>query len=82
MISDAEGYAMQRINEAEGDAQRFRAVFDEYLKAPDVTRRRIYLETLHEVMPLLRSKIIIDDDARQILPLLQLGPSAPLPARK
>ncbi len=82
MISDAEGYAMQRINEAEGDAQRFRAVFDEYLKAPDVTRRRIYLETLHEVMPLLRSKIIIDDEARQILPLLQLGPSAPLPARK
>ena len=82
MISDAEGYAIQRINEAEGDAERFKAVFQEYLKAPEVTRRRIYLETLHHVLPLLRSKIIVDDEANQIVPLLQIGPSAPPPTRK
>ena len=84
-ISGAEGYALQRVNEAEGDAERFRAVFEEYLKAPDITRRRIYLETLLDVMPKLRTKIIVDDEARQIIPLLQIGPSAPLlppPARR
>ncbi len=82
VIQEAEGYAIQRINEAEGDAARFRAVFEEYLKAPEVTRRRIYLETLHEVLPQLRAKIIVDDEARQVLPLLPLGPNVPSPVRQ
>ncbi|MHC4080929.1 MAG: FtsH protease activity modulator HflK [Planctomycetota bacterium] len=82
MIQEAEGYAIQRINEAEGDAARFIAVFEEYLKAPEVTRRRIYLETLHEVMPQLRAKIIVDDEARQVLPLLPLGPNVPSPVQR
>jgi membrane protease subunit HflK len=77
MIQEAEGYAIQRINEAEGDAARFRAVFDEYLKAPEVTRRRIYLETMHDVLPQLKAKVIVDDQARQVLPLLPLGPNVP-----
>ncbi|MCB1061420.1 MAG: FtsH protease activity modulator HflK [Verrucomicrobiae bacterium] len=72
-ISEAEGYATERINEAEGDATRFNALYTEYQKAPDVTKRRIYLETLQEVIPQLGKKIIIDEDAKQILPLLQLG---------
>ncbi len=82
MIREAEGYALQRVNEAEGDAARFRAVFEEYLKAPAVTRRRIYLETLLEVMPKIGSKIIVDDEASQVLPLLQIGPNAPSRARQ
>jgi membrane protease subunit HflK len=49
------------------------ALFTEYQKAPEVTRRRIYLETLQTVMPLLESKIVIDEETNQILPLLQLN---------
>ncbi len=71
-IREAEGYRLKRINEAEGDVARFNAVLAEYLKAPEVTRRRIYLETLQQVLPGLRSKIIVDDQVRGILPLLNL----------
>ena len=58
--------------QAEGDAARFTALLTEYLKAPDVTRRRIYIETLQDVLPGIRSKIIVDEQARSILPLLNL----------
>jgi membrane protease subunit HflK len=60
------------VNEALGDVARFDALFTEYAKAPDVTRRRIYLETMAEVLPALGRKVVIDEDATQILPLLQL----------
>ncbi|TWU40148.1 Modulator of FtsH protease HflK [Novipirellula aureliae] len=72
-IQAAEGYALQRVNEAEGDVSRFNAVLTEFLKAPEVTKRRIYIETMREVVPKLGKKIIIDEDASQILPLLQLS---------
>lgn len=71
-IRAADGYRLKRINEAEGDAARFNSVLTEYLKAPEVTRRRIYIETLQEVLPGLDSKIIMDDKAQQVLPLLPL----------
>ncbi|MEJ2481521.1 MAG: FtsH protease activity modulator HflK, partial [Acidihalobacter sp.] len=71
-IREAEGYRLKRINEAEGDAARFDAVLTEYVKAPEVTGRRIYLETLQAVLPNLRSKIVVDDAVRGILPLLNL----------
>lgn len=71
-IQAAEGYAEKRVNEAEGDVARFNAVFDEYLKAPEVTKQRLYLETMKEVLPQLGRKIILDEDASQVLPLLQL----------
>jgi len=73
-ISEAEGYATQRINEAEGDVARFNAVFSEYLKAPEVTRQRIYLETMGEVLPQIGKKMILDEELKQVLPLLQLNP--------
>jgi len=73
-IQAAEGYAMKRVNEAEGDVSRFNAVLAEYLKAPEVTKQRIYIETMREIIPKLGKKIIIDEDASQILPLLQLTP--------
>lgn len=71
-ISAAQGYATQRINEAEGDAQRFNALLTEYKKAPEVTRRRIYLETMNEVLPIVRNKVIVDDKAPQFLPMMQI----------
>lgn len=71
-IREAEGYALKRVNEATGDAARFNAVFSEYLKAPEVTRRRIYIEALQEVLPAVESKIIVDEEAQQILPLMPL----------
>jgi len=71
-IREADGYRLKRINEAEGDAARFNALFAEYSKAPEVTRRRIYIETLQEVLPGIRSKIIVDEQTQGILPLLNL----------
>lgn len=71
-IREADGYRLKRINEAEGDALRFDALFSEYLKAPEVTRRRLYLETMQKVMPLISHKIIIDSKAQSVLPLLNL----------
>jgi len=71
-IREAEGYKLKRINEAEGDISRFNAVLAEFLKAPEVTQRRIYIETMQEVLPGLQSKIILDEQAREILPLLHL----------
>jgi len=71
-IREADGYRLKRINEAEGDAARFNALLAEYSKAPEVTRRRIYIETLQDVMPGIRSKIIVDEQTSGILPLLNL----------
>lgn len=76
LILEAEGYATQRINEAEGDVARFNAVFEEYLKAPEVTRQRLYLEALGETIPNLGRKIILDDEAQQLLPFLQIDPGS------
>jgi modulator of FtsH protease HflK len=71
-VRSAEGYALERVNNAEGDAKRFDALNEEYRKAPAVTRRRIYLETLSAVLPKVGRKVILDENARGILPLLQL----------
>ncbi|WP_420807505.1 FtsH protease activity modulator HflK [Alteromonas flava] len=71
-IREADGYRLKRINEAEGDALRFHALFTEYQQAPEVTRRRLYLETMQKVMPLVSTKIIIDSQAKSVLPLLNL----------
>jgi modulator of FtsH protease HflK len=71
-IDEARGTALKRVNEAEGDAQRFTAVFTEYKRAPEVTRQRLYLETMGKVLPQVGRKVIVDDKGQQILPLLQL----------
>jgi membrane protease subunit HflK len=75
----AEGYATQRVNEAEGDVARFNALLTEYSKAPQVTKERLYLEALGEVLPRIKSKIIIDESASSVLPLLQLQKNATPP---
>ena len=71
-ISAAEGYAARRVNEAQGDVSRFSAMFAQYARSPDVTRRRLYLETLSKVLPQLGGKVILDADASQFLPLMNL----------
>jgi len=75
-IRSAEGYALERVNRAEGDAKRFTALYQEYRKAPDVTRKRMYLEAMGTLLPKLGRKLILDDKARGVLPLLQLGGEA------
>jgi membrane protease subunit HflK len=72
-IRTAEGYATERVNNAFGDANRFTAVYKEYARAPLVTRRRLYLETINEILPKIGKKIIIDEKQKGILPLLNLG---------
>jgi membrane protease subunit HflK len=81
-LSAAEGYALKRVNEAEGDATRFRALLEQYEKAPEVTRQRLYLETMGDVIPRLGGKIILDADARQFLPLMSLRPPEAAPGAK
>lgn len=72
-IKGAEGYALDRVNRAKGDASRFKAMYAEYAKAKDVTKRRLYLEMLRELFPKLGEKFIVDADQKNLLPLLNLG---------
>jgi membrane protease subunit HflK len=72
-IQAAEGYAVERVNRAKGDAQRFTALEEEYRKAPEVTRTRLYLETLAAVLPTAGKKLIFDEKAKGILPMFPLG---------
>lgn len=71
-IQRAEGYASQRVNNAEGEVSRFNDLFAEYVKAPQVTKQRIFLETMEEVIPKMGKKIITDESGNNVLPLLQL----------
>jgi membrane protease subunit HflK len=72
-IRQAEGYALDRLNRARGDSARFVAFYDAYRMAPEVTRKRIYLETMNEILPGVKQKIIVDDDLKSVLPLLNLN---------
>src|SRR3989440_268989 len=71
-IRGAEGYRFKRVNEAEGDVASFNAMLEQYIKAPEITRTRLYLETMGDVLPAMGPKIIIDDSMRQLLPILPL----------
>jgi membrane protease subunit HflK len=70
----AEAYAFRRVNEAKGEAQKFSLLLAEYRKAPDVTRRRLYLEAMQAILPNLQKKIIVDDSLKNILQILPLLP--------
>ncbi|MEY2584063.1 MAG: modulator of FtsH protease HflK [Verrucomicrobiota bacterium] len=73
MIRGAEGYRFKRVNEAEGDIASFNAMLGQYIKAPEITRTRLYLETMGDVLPAMGPKIIIDDSMKQLLPILPLS---------
>ena len=73
MIAEAEGYALRRVNRAMGDVALFNQVYAEYRNAPDVTRRRLYLETMGEILPMINEIFIVDEKQKAILPFLDLG---------
>jgi len=70
----AEAYAFRRINEAKGEAQKFSLLLTEYRKAPEITRRRLYLEAMQAILPNLQKKVIVDDSLKGILQTLPLLP--------
>lgn len=70
-ISEAEGYKLKRVNEALGDVAGFVAMLEQYVKAPDVTRTRLYLETMREVLPNLADTWIVDGSVTQLLPMVK-----------
>ncbi len=72
LINEAEGYAVERINNARGDAELFNAILKEYRKAPEITRKRLFLESMEEILSSMPDKMIIDSKLEGVLPLLNL----------
>jgi membrane protease subunit HflK len=72
-IERAEGFAINRVNRARGDAHRFINVWEEYRKAQDVTKQRLYIETMEEVLNKVEKVYIIDEDQKGLLPHLDIG---------
>jgi membrane protease subunit HflK len=84
-VLEAEGYSLNRVNRAAGESARFESVQEAYRRSPDVTRRRLHLETMARVMPRMGNKLFLDPDAQGVVPLLSLdalrgGPRAPAPS--
>ena len=71
-IQQAEGYALNRVNTAKGEVSRFNDLYSEYIKAPEVTKTRIFLETMEDILPKMGQKIITDEEGNSVIPLLQL----------
>ncbi len=70
VIEEARGYAVERVNRAQGDVARFVALQEEYRTYPKVTRTRLYLETMNEVIAGVEKKIVVDEDAKGLVPML------------
>tara|TARA_R110002096_G_scaffold326134_6_gene520103 strand:+ start:2039 stop:3034 length:996 start_codon:yes stop_codon:yes gene_type:complete len=71
-IQQAEGYALSRVNTAQGEVSRFNDLYAEYIKAPEITKTRIFLETMEDILPKMGQKIITDEKGNSVIPLLQL----------
>ncbi len=76
ILEEAHGYAIERTNLATGEADRFSSILKEYKLAKDVTRRRMYLETMQKVLPKVESIYVIDKSQRSVLPFMEIGRSA------
>jgi membrane protease subunit HflK len=72
LLESAEGYAAQRVNRAQGETARFTAISEEYRNAPEVTRRRLYLEMIDKVLPRLGRVFVIEEGQTSPIPLLNL----------
>ncbi len=72
IVEEARGYAVQRVNESKGETVRFLAIMKEYQAAEEVTRQRMYLETLRDVLPTVKDIYVIDKDQKSILPFLNI----------
>ena len=80
----AEAYAFRRVNGAKGDTEKFSLLLAEYAKAPEITRRRLYFESMESILPALERKVIVDDSIKgvlQTLPLMAPTPAATPPAQ-
>jgi membrane protease subunit HflK len=71
-VTEAEGYAVERVNRAQGEATRFKAVLSDYKKAPEVTRRRLYLEAMGSMLPDAKALYIVDSEQQAMLPMLSM----------
>jgi modulator of FtsH protease HflK len=71
-IQLAEAYALNRVNRSTGEADRFNSLYEEFIKAPEVTKKRLYFETMERIMPKIGNKIIVDEKGTNVLPLLNL----------
>ena len=79
-ISEAEGYTLERVNRANGEATRFRAILDQYKRAPEVTRRRLYLEAIGAILPEAKALYIVDSEQKALVPWLPVEPGQSLDA--
>jgi len=76
-IQQAEGYAVDRVNRARGEVARFNDLYQEYIKAPEITKQRLYLETIENILPKIGNKVVTDQNGNSVLPLLQMQMSGP-----
>ncbi len=72
LIQEAQGYSLERINKAKGEAARFNSLYSAYRSSKEVTRQRMYLETLNNILPKVGKKLIVDEDIKGLIPLLDL----------
>ena len=72
MINEAKGYSVERINNAKGDAALFELVLAEYIKAPQITKDRYYIEKMNEIYSKINNKVIVDSRLENFLPMLNL----------
>jgi len=82
VIQEAEGYAIERVNEAEGDVARFNAILKQYGSAKEVTRTRMYVETLKNMLPNVKDIVVVDQEGNGMIPLLNLGDALPTAGSK
>jgi len=75
-IQQAQGYAIDRVNRSEGEAKRFDDLYTEYIRAPEVTKKRIFLETMEQILPKIGNKIITDENGAKVLPLFEMSGSS------
>jgi membrane protease subunit HflK len=71
-VTQAEGYALERVNRSQGEVSRFLTILEEYEKAPEITRRRMYLDAFGEFAGRIDRMVVLDEDQKQLLPLLDL----------
>ena len=76
IVEEARGYAVERINRANGETNRFQAIVKEYEGAEEVTRQRLYLEAMQEILPQVEQVYVVDAGQQNILPLLDLSRKA------
>jgi membrane protease subunit HflK len=72
IVNEAKGYAIDRVNTAKGDVALFEKVLKEYKKAPQITKDRIYLETMEEVLSKIPNKVLVSSELENFLPMLNI----------